>query len=54
MFSLTGTRCGEDKMVLILQKTFSIFFQYENCWIVIEISLKYVPKVQINNNSASH
>ena len=44
------TRWGLDKMVTILQTTFSnIFLWMKNVWISLKISLKFVPKVRINN-----
>ena len=39
-------------MVAILQMSFSVIFFYENVWISIHISLKYIPKGPINNNPA--
>ena len=45
MFSLWGW----DKMVAILQMTFwTLIFLYENC-ILVQISLKFVPRGSINN-----
>ena len=47
------THCGWDKMAVIFQPTFfkCIFFN-ENVWISVQILLKFVPKVPINNISA--
>ena len=44
------THWGRDKMVSILQTTFSnaCFFN-ENIWILLRISLKFLPEVQIYN-----
>ena len=44
------THWGRDKMDAISQTTFSDAFSWmKNAWILLEISLKFVPKVQINN-----
>ena len=44
------THSGRDKMAVIFQTTFSnALFLNENEWISIKISLKFVPKGQINN-----
>ena len=41
---------GRDNMATIYQTTFSTeFFLNENVWILIKVSLKFVPKVPINN-----
>ena len=43
------THWGRDKMDAILQTTLSNGFFNENAWISLKISLKFVPKVQIDN-----
>ena len=44
---------GQDKIDAILQTTFSNAFSWmENVWILLKISLKFVPKVWINNITA--
>ena len=43
------THWGWDKIAAIWQTAFSNIFSYENIWISPNISLKFVPKVWINN-----
>ena len=43
------THLGWDKMDAIFQTTFSNGFELKNVWILIKISLKFVPKGPINN-----
>ena len=43
------THWGRDKMAAIFTDIFNCIFFNENIWISIGISLKYVPKGQINN-----
>ena len=41
---------GRDKMVAILQMTFwTLIFLYGNCCVLVQISVKYVPRGPINN-----
>ena len=47
------TNSGRDKMAAIFQTTFSnAFFLYENVWISNTISLKFVSKSPIDNDTA--
>ena len=49
LFYSTLTYWGHEK-IAILQMTFSIPFSWmKNVWISLKISLKFVPKVRINN-----
>ena len=43
------TNWGRDKMAAIFQTTLLNGFFYENVWISINISLKFVPRGPINN-----
>ena len=44
------THLGRDKIYAISQMTFSSAFSWmKNVWILIEISLKFVPKGPIDN-----
>ena len=47
----TLTYGGRDKMAVILQMTFSNAFFNENAWMLIKISLKFVPKGPISIGS---
>ena len=47
------THWGQDKMAaLFADDIFKCIFLTENAWILINISLKFLPKIQINNISA--